>query len=121
MSPLERFSKWIQLKIYQFEVTYSVYMLTPMEKFFVYSLLFLLTSLTSIAMFLYLPHHVAFLINRAWFYAHGDSSFDAAQSLLQGVQAAEKAGANSAAHAAANAAAAVESLADAAATMVREL
>ena len=35
MSPLERFSKWIQLKIYQFEVTYSVYMLTPMEKFFV--------------------------------------------------------------------------------------
>ena len=35
MSPLERFSKWIQLKIYQFEVTYSVNMLTPMEKFFV--------------------------------------------------------------------------------------
>ncbi|CAK7224098.1 hypothetical protein SCUCBS95973_005404 [Sporothrix curviconia] len=110
MSPLERFSKWIQLKIYQFEVTYSVYMLTPMEKFFVYSLLFLLTSLTSIAIFLYLPHHVAFLINRAWFYAHGDSSFDAAQSLLQGVQAAEKAGADAA-----------ESIAAAAATMVREL
>ena len=39
MSPLERFSKWIQLKIYQFEVTYSVYMLTPMEKFFICMLL----------------------------------------------------------------------------------
>ncbi|KAL1895845.1 hypothetical protein Sste5346_004942 [Sporothrix stenoceras] len=117
MSPLERFSKWIQLKIYQFEVTYSVYMLTPMEKFFVYSLLFLLTSLTSIAIFLYLPHHVAFLINRAWFYAHGDSQFDAAQSILQGVAAAEKAGATAVVHAAA----AVESMADAAATVVREL
>lgn len=81
------------------------------------SLLFLLTSLTSIAIFLYLPHHVAFLINRAWFYAHGDSQFDAAQSLLQGVAAAEKAGANAAVHAAA----AVESMADAAATVVREL
>ncbi|CAK7268997.1 hypothetical protein SEPCBS57363_003374 [Sporothrix epigloea] len=110
MSPLERFSKWIKLKIYQFEVTYSVYMLTPMEKFVVYSLLFLLTSLTSIAIFLYLPHHVAFLINRAWFYAHGDSSFDATQSLLQSVAAAEKAGADAATHAAAHAAAIMREL-----------
>ncbi|ERS95724.1 hypothetical protein HMPREF1624_07799 [Sporothrix schenckii ATCC 58251] len=117
MSPLERFSKWVQLKIYQFEVTYSVYMLTPTEKFFVYSLLFLLTSLTSIAIFLYLPHHVAFLINRAWFYAHGDSQFDAAQSLLQGVVVAEKAGTTAAVQVTTT----VESLADAAATVVREL
>ena len=73
-----------------------------------------MTSLTSIAMFLYLPHHVAFLINRAWFYVHGDSSFDAAQSLLQGVVAAEKLGVDAAA-------AAAESIAAAAATMVREL
>lgn len=33
MTPLERFSKWIQLKIYQTEVTYSVYIFTPAEKF----------------------------------------------------------------------------------------
>lgn len=87
MSPLERFSKWIQLKIYQFEVTYSVYMLTPMEKFFIYSLLFLLTSLTSIAVFLYLPRHVSFIINRAWFYAHGDSQLDSAHALLKSAAA----------------------------------
>lgn len=37
------------------------------------SVLFLLTSLTFIATFLYLPQHILFLINRAWFYAHGDS------------------------------------------------
>ena len=33
MSPLERFSKWVQLKVYQVEVTYSVYIFTPAEKF----------------------------------------------------------------------------------------
>jgi hypothetical protein len=32
-SPLESFSKWLQLKLYQFEVTMSVYMYTPVEKF----------------------------------------------------------------------------------------
>lgn len=33
MSPLEKFSKWLQLKIYQLEVTFSVYIFTPLEKF----------------------------------------------------------------------------------------
>jgi len=33
MSPLEKFSKWVQLKVYQVEVTYSVYIFTPAEKF----------------------------------------------------------------------------------------
>ena len=37
------------------------------------SVLFLLGSLTLIAAGLYLPQHLAFLINRAWFYARGDS------------------------------------------------
>lgn len=34
MSVFERFSKWLQLKVYQFEVTFSVYIFTPMEKLF---------------------------------------------------------------------------------------
>ena len=33
-SYLESLSKWLQLKIYQFEVTLSVYIWTPIEKFF---------------------------------------------------------------------------------------
>jgi hypothetical protein len=37
------------------------------------SIIFLLCSLTFIAVVLYLPQHIAFLINRAWFYVHGDS------------------------------------------------
>jgi hypothetical protein len=35
--------------------------------------MFLLFSLTLIAIVLYLPQHIVFLINRAWFYVHGDS------------------------------------------------
>lgn len=33
MSPLEKFSRWLKLKFYQLEVTYSVYIFTPIEKF----------------------------------------------------------------------------------------
>jgi hypothetical protein len=101
MSPLEKFSKWVQLKVYQVEVTYSVYIFTPAEKFVFCesqrrscpfsppvpavpshlsrllttagSVLFLLFSLTSIAATLYLPQHIAFILGRAWFYMHGDS------------------------------------------------
>jgi hypothetical protein len=37
------------------------------------TVLFLLTSLTVIGVVLYLPHHIGFIIGRAWFYIHGDS------------------------------------------------
>lgn len=40
---LESFSKWLQLKIYQLEVTLSVYMFTPNEKF-IFCKFFLFTS-----------------------------------------------------------------------------
>ncbi|KAK0720861.1 hypothetical protein B0H67DRAFT_462131, partial [Lasiosphaeris hirsuta] len=71
---LESFSKWIQLKIYQLEVTFSVYIFTPIEKFIFYSVLFLIFSLTFIATVLYLPQHVQFILSRAWFYMHGDAA-----------------------------------------------
>ncbi|KAK3906424.1 hypothetical protein C8A05DRAFT_29703 [Staphylotrichum tortipilum] len=77
-SKLESFSKWLQLKIYQLEVTMSVYMYTPNEKFIFYSVLFLLVSLTFIATVLYLPQHLQFIISRAWFYMHGDAFESAA-------------------------------------------
>jgi hypothetical protein len=101
LSPLERFAKWLRLKKYQFEVTYSIYMHTSVEKFidcssapspklacppnfrhcadsfalwlFTDSVIFLLLSMIVIATTLYLPRHVAFLINRAYFYVHGEA------------------------------------------------
>jgi hypothetical protein len=38
------------------------------------SFLFLFFSMIIIAMTLYLPQHIAFLTNRAWFYYNGDES-----------------------------------------------
>ncbi|PQE16556.1 Small subunit of serine palmitoyltransferase-like protein [Rutstroemia sp. NJR-2017a BBW] len=55
-------------------VTFSLYMLTPTEKFIFNSFLFLFFSMIVIAMTLYLPQHITFLTNRAWFYYNGDES-----------------------------------------------
>lgn len=43
------------------------------------SIVFLLFSLTAIATILYLPHHLMFLVGRAWFYIHGDSALEVAR------------------------------------------
>ncbi|KAK4138739.1 hypothetical protein BT67DRAFT_370125 [Trichocladium antarcticum] len=86
-SRLESFSKWLQLKIYQLEVHLSVYIFTPIEKFFFYSILFLLFSLTFIATVLYLPQHLQFVLTRAWFYINGDAHESAAAEVLKGVLA----------------------------------
>ncbi|KAK7741049.1 hypothetical protein SLS53_005114 [Cytospora paraplurivora] len=73
------FTKWIQSKILHVEVTFSVYIFTPLEKFLFWSFVFLLFSLTAIATILYLPHHILFLVGRAWFYIHGDSALEVAK------------------------------------------
>ncbi len=82
--------RWLQRKRYQYEVTFSLYMLTPTEKFifskpflppsivstkltlFPDSVLFLVLSMIIIAASLYLPEHIATIANRAWFYYAGD-------------------------------------------------
>lgn len=38
MSLLASFGRWLNLKQYQFEVTFSVYMFTPLEKFVICTL-----------------------------------------------------------------------------------
>lgn len=91
------------------------------------SVLFLLTSLTFIATFLYLPQHIIFLMNRAWFYVHGDSvdvlemTKEAVQTLAGGDGAAAEAGATAAGTLAGTAAAAVSGVAEGATEIVREL
>jgi len=58
-------------------------MLTPTEKFIFNSFLFLFFSMIIIAMTLYLPQHIAFLTNRAWFYYNGDEAKTAVQSVIE--------------------------------------
>ncbi|KAF8457164.1 hypothetical protein BGX38DRAFT_1086409 [Terfezia claveryi] len=64
--------KLLQRKRYQYEVTYSLYMLTPMEKFIFNTFLFAFLSMLILAASLYLPQHVATITSRAWFYLVGD-------------------------------------------------
>ena len=95
--------RWLQRKRYQYEVTFSLYMLTPTEKFIfsscspshlnqrkaiekslanrteIDSFLFLFISMIIIAASLYLPEHVATMWNRAWFYYAGDETQVAAK------------------------------------------
>ncbi|KOS18636.1 hypothetical protein ESCO_000383 [Escovopsis weberi] len=73
MSLLTSCRKALGRKIFQFEVTFAVYMFTPYEKFAFYSITFLLLSLTFIAATLYLPHHVSILAGRVWYYINGEN------------------------------------------------
>ncbi|KAF2016730.1 hypothetical protein BU24DRAFT_347070 [Aaosphaeria arxii CBS 175.79] len=64
--------RWFQRKRYQYEVTFSLYMLTSTEKFIFNSILFLLLSLLIIAASLYLPEHIYIMANRMFYYFSGD-------------------------------------------------
>ncbi|KAH9882907.1 hypothetical protein J1614_000273 [Plenodomus biglobosus] len=75
--------RWFQRKRYQYEVTFSLYMLTSTEKFIFNSVLFLLLSLLIIAASLYLPEHLNIIANRLAYYFSGneDSLASNAQKL----------------------------------------
>ncbi|EMR61671.1 hypothetical protein UCREL1_11412 [Eutypa lata UCREL1] len=71
LSAPHRLGRWLRLKQYQIEVTFGVYMFTPVEKFVFWSVVFLLFGLFAIACILYLPQHIVFIVHRAWFYVNG--------------------------------------------------
>ncbi|KAK8038149.1 hypothetical protein PG994_014916 [Apiospora phragmitis] len=66
MEMAQSVARWFRLKQYQIEVTFGVYIFTPIGE-----IRFLLTFIATI---LYLPQHMVFLYNRAWFYVHGDDN-----------------------------------------------
>ncbi|OQD75758.1 hypothetical protein PENDEC_c006G04211 [Penicillium decumbens] len=67
--------RWVRLKIYQYEVTFAIYMLTPTEKFIFNSLL--LTLITGIAtgIYIYLPDHLRSIYAHMCYYAVGERPF----------------------------------------------
>lgn len=75
--------RWLQLKRYQYEVTFPLYMLTPVERFILNSLLFLFLSMIIYAATLYLPQHIMTIASRAWFYYAGDGDEDDGRLLLK--------------------------------------
>ncbi|KAK5118644.1 hypothetical protein LTR85_008109 [Meristemomyces frigidus] len=66
--------KWLQKKNYQYEVTFSLYMLTPTEKFVFNSVLFLTFSMITIAITLYLPNHLSMIMRRGYYYFAGEAA-----------------------------------------------
>ncbi|OAL55408.1 hypothetical protein IQ07DRAFT_639092 [Pyrenochaeta sp. DS3sAY3a] len=72
--------RWFQRKRYQYEVTFSLYMLTSTEKFIFNSVLFLLLSLLIIAASLYLPEHLTIIANRMFYYFSGNEETLAASA-----------------------------------------
>ncbi|KAF1364128.1 hypothetical protein EJ07DRAFT_101316, partial [Lizonia empirigonia] len=73
--------RWFQRKRYQYEVTFSLYMLTSTEKFIFNSVLFLLLSLLVIAASLYLPEHLSIIASRIFYYYSGN---EGARGLARG-------------------------------------
>ena len=91
-SYISSFIRWLQLKKYQYEVTFSLYMLTSTEKLIFSTtsqgipticlprlthgaldfILLVLVSMLVTAATMYLPNHVAVIYNRIWYYVHGE-------------------------------------------------
>ncbi|RMD41489.1 hypothetical protein DV735_g3644, partial [Chaetothyriales sp. CBS 134920] len=71
-TPMASLIRWLQVKKYQYEVTFSLYMLTPTEKIIFNIILLTLTSLLLTAAVFYLPNHLMIISNRIWYYIHGE-------------------------------------------------
>ncbi|KAF3931391.1 hypothetical protein ABW19_dt0200871 [Dactylella cylindrospora] len=65
---------FVRRKVYQFEVTFTSYMLTSTEKFVFNTFIFLFLGFLTAAITLYLPQHVQTIARRAYFYVVGDES-----------------------------------------------
>ena len=104
--------RWLQRKRYQYEVTFSLYMLTPTEKFIFSTFCFHITihinlltyiftdtcallffSMVILAASLYLPGHIKEMFSRAWFYYAGDETVAATAGAARGAAAGQGAGA----------------------------
>ncbi|ETN40328.1 uncharacterized protein HMPREF1541_04604 [Cyphellophora europaea CBS 101466] len=82
-SPLSSFTRWLQIKKYQYEVTTSLYMLTPTEKFVFNVIILVLFTLLVAAAVAYLPNHIAVISNRLWYYVHGEFLYATAGTAAQ--------------------------------------
>ncbi|KAJ5600404.1 hypothetical protein N7450_001471 [Penicillium hetheringtonii] len=67
--------RWIRLKIYQYEVTFAIYMLTPTEKFIFNSLLLTLVTMIAAGIYIYLPDHLRSIYGHLYYYAVGERPF----------------------------------------------
>ncbi|XXH02332.1 hypothetical protein Hte_008705 [Hypoxylon texense] len=69
---IEAFARWARLKKYRIEVTYGVYVFSPMEKVFFWSIFFLLFTVISFAALVYTQRNVLLLIKYANVFINGE-------------------------------------------------
>ncbi|KAJ5107744.1 hypothetical protein N7478_005455 [Penicillium angulare] len=67
--------RWVRLKIYQYEVTFAIYMLTSTEKFIFNTLLLTLITGIAIGIYVYLPNHLRTIYGHLWYYYAGERPF----------------------------------------------
>ncbi|KAJ5180222.1 hypothetical protein N7492_003432 [Penicillium capsulatum] len=72
---LSTFVRWVRLKIYQYEVTFAIYMLTPTEKFIFNSLLLTLITMIATGIYIYLPDHLRTIYGHLCYYWAGERPF----------------------------------------------
>ncbi|KAI1483345.1 hypothetical protein K445DRAFT_117720 [Daldinia sp. EC12] len=70
-STIEAFARWARLKKYRIEVTYGVYVFTPVEKAVFWTIFCFLFTTISFAAILYTQRNVLLLLRYASFYVSG--------------------------------------------------
>ncbi|EKV12230.1 Small subunit of serine palmitoyltransferase-like [Penicillium digitatum] len=68
--------RWMRLKVYQYEVTFSLYMLTPIEKLIFNTLLLGLVTMIAMGTYIYLPDHLRAIYGRLYYYWAGERLFN---------------------------------------------
>ncbi|KAJ5887646.1 hypothetical protein N7495_007687 [Penicillium taxi] len=67
--------RWLRLKIYQYEVTFAIYMLTPTEKFIFNSIILALLTMIATGIYIYLPNHLRIIYGHLYYYWVGERPF----------------------------------------------
>ncbi|KAI1379100.1 hypothetical protein F4677DRAFT_357682 [Hypoxylon crocopeplum] len=81
-SPIEALVRWVRLKKYRIEVTYGVYVFTPMEKAIFWFIFCSLFTVISFAVVVYTQRNIFLLIRYASFYVRGDRGATSVVSTL---------------------------------------
>ncbi|KAJ6092242.1 hypothetical protein N7467_004211 [Penicillium canescens] len=71
--------RWVRLKIYQYEVTFAIYMLTPIEKLIFNTLLLTLITMITAGIYIYLPDHLRAIYGRLYYYWAGERLFSSSR------------------------------------------
>ncbi|KAJ5326389.1 hypothetical protein MYU51_010191 [Penicillium brevicompactum] len=77
--------RWMRLKVYQYEVTFALYMLTPIEKFIFNTFLLTLVTMITAGIYIYLPDHLRAIYGRLYYYWAGERLFSSGRLSISSV------------------------------------